>query len=149
MIFETIAAIKVANDAIGAVKELLGNVQSIGQIGDHLTKITDAKEELKQKADEGDLRAFMQLEEIQKQEYQLKQMMIYQGRPGLWDDYQKFQATRRQIRENEIKRQEAAKAHRRRQIRDWCVGIAITACVLSAIGLLGYIFYWLAQTRVD
>ena len=145
MIFETIAAIKVANDAIGAVKELLGNVQSIGQIGDHLTKITDAKEELKQKADEGDLRAFMQLEEIQKQEYQLKQMMIYQGRPGLWEDYQNFQRTRKQIRENEIKRKEAAKAHRRRQIRDWCIGIALTIGVLSAIGLVGYIFYWISK----
>ena len=145
MIFEAIAAVKVANDAIGAVKELLSNVQSIGQIGDHLTKITDAKEELKQKADEGDLRAFMQLEEIQKQEYQLKQMMIYQGRPGLWEDYQKFQATRRQIRENEIKRQEAAKAKRRRQIRDWCIGITIAVGVLSAVGLVGYVFYWISK----
>jgi len=145
VIFEAIAAVKVANDAIGAVKELLGNVQSIGQIGDHLTKITDAKEELKQKADEGDLRAFMQLEEIQKQEYQLKQMMIYQGRPGLWEDYQNFQRTRKQIRENEIKRKEAAKAHRRRQIRDWCIGIAVTVGVLSAIGLVGYIFYWISK----
>ena len=145
MIFEAIAAVKVANDAIGAVKELLGNVQSIGQIGDHLTKITDAKEELKQKADGGDLRAFMQLEEIQKQEYQLKQMMIYQGRPGLWEDYQKFQATRRQIRENEIKRQEAAKAQRRRQIRDWMLGIALTIGILSAVGLVGYVFYWISK----
>ena len=145
MIFEAIAAVKVANDAIGAVKELLSNVQSIGQIGDHLTKITDAKEELKQKADEGDLRAFMQLEEIQKQEYQLKQMMIYQGRPGLWEDYQNFQRTRKQIRENEIKRKEAAKAHRRRQIRDWCIGIAVTVGVLSAIGLVGYVFYWISK----
>ena len=145
MIFEAIAAVKVANDAIGAVKELLSNVQSIGQIGDHLTKITDAKEELKQKADEGDLRAFMQLEEIQKQEYQLKQMMIYQGRPGLWEDYQNFQRTRKQIRENEIKRQEAAKAHRRRQIRDWCIGITVTIGILSAIGLVGYVFYWISK----
>ena len=145
MIFEAIAAVKVANDAIGAVKELLSNVQSIGQIGDHLTKITDAKEELKQKADGGDLRAFMQLEEIQKQEYQLKQMMIYQGRPGLWEDYQKFQATRRQIRENEIKRQEAAKAQRRRQIRDWGIGITITIGILSAVGLVGYVFYWISK----
>ena len=145
MIFEAIAAVKVANDAIGAVKELLSNVQSIGQIGDHLTKITDAKEELKQKADEGDLRAFMQLEEIQKQEYQLKQMMIYQGRPGLWEDYQKFQATRKQIRENEIKRQEAAKAQRRRQIRDWGLGITITIGILSAVGLIGYVFYWISK----
>ena len=145
MIFEAIAAVKIANDAIGAVKELLGNVQSIGQIGDHLTKITDAKEDLKKKADDGDLRAFMQLEEIQKQEYQLKQMMIYEGRPGLWTDYLNFQETRKKIKQNEIKRQEAAKAKRRRQIRDWSIGLAISIGVLSAVGLVGYIFYWLSK----
>jgi len=145
MIFEAIAAVKIANDAIGAVKELLGNVQSIGQIGDHLTKITDAKEDLKKKADDGDLRAFMQLEEIQKQEYQLKQMMIYEGRPGLWQDYLNFQETRKKIKQNEIKRQEEAKAKRRRQIRDWSIGLAISIGVLSAVGLVGYIFYWISK----
>jgi len=145
MLFEAIAAVKVANDAIGAVRELLGNVQSVSQIGDHLTKLTDAKDELRQKADEGDMRAFMQYEEIRKQEYQLKQMMIYEGRPGLWDDYQKFQQTRRQLREAQAKREEKAKARRRRQIRDWSIGIAISVGVLSAIGLVGYIFYWLSK----
>ena len=37
MIFETIAAIKVANEAISAVKEMVNNVQSIGQMGSQLT----------------------------------------------------------------------------------------------------------------
>ena len=147
MIFEAIAAIKVANEAIGAVKELIGNVESIGQVGSHLTKLTDAKDEIQKKADEGDLDAFMQLEEIKKQEYQIKQMMIYQGRPGLWDDWQKFQQTRRDLREKARQRELAKIARRKRLIKDWCIGIAVTIGVLSAVGIAVYILYWLITTK--
>ena len=147
MIFEAIAAIKVANEAIGAVKELIGNVESIGQVGSHLTKLTDAKDELQKKADEGDLNAFMQLEEIKKQEYQIKQMMIYQGRPGLWDDWQKFQQTRRDLREKARQRELAKIARRKRLIKDWCIGIAVSIGVLTAVGIAVYILYWLITTK--
>ena len=147
MIFEAIAAIKVANEAIGAVKELIGNVESIGQVGSHLTKLTDAKDEIQKKADEGDLNAFMQLEEIKKQEYQIKQMMIYQGRPGLWDDWQKFQQTRRDLREKARQRELAKIARRKRLIKDWCIGIAVSIGVLTAVGIAVYILYWLITTK--
>jgi len=147
MIFEAIAAIKVANEAIGAVKELIGNVESIGQVGSHLTKLTDAKDELQKKADEGDLNAFMQLEEIKKQEYQIKQMMIYQGRPGLWDDWQKFQQTRRNLREKARQRELAKIARRKKLVKEWCIGIAVSIGVLSAVGIAAYILYWLITTK--
>jgi len=147
VIFEALAAIKVANEAIGAVKELIGNVESIGQVGSHLTKLTDAKDEIQKKADEGDLNAFMQLEEIKKQEYQIKQMMIYQGRPGLWDDWQKFQQTRRDLREKARQRELAKIARRKRLIKDWCIGIAVSIGVLSAVGIAVYILYWLITTK--
>jgi len=147
MIFEAIAAIKVANDAIGAVKELINNVDSIGQIGAHLTKLTDAKDEIKKKAEEGDLDAFVQLEEIQRQEYQIKQMMIYNGRPGLWDDWCRFQQTRRELRNAQAKREAQAKAKRRRQIYDWTIGIALSVSILSAVGLIGYLFYYISKVK--
>jgi len=44
MIFEAIAAIKIANEAIGAIKEFAGHVQSVGEMGPQLTKLADAKE---------------------------------------------------------------------------------------------------------
>lgn len=147
MIFEAIAAIKVANDAIGAVKELLSNVDSISQVGSHLTKLADAKDEIKKKAEEGDLDAFLQLEEIQKQEYQLKQMMIYQGRPGLWDDWQRFQQTRRTLRENEQRREEAKKAKRKQQIVDWSIGLTVGVGILSAVGFIVYVLYYISKVK--
>ena len=53
----------------------------------------------------------MALEQIREQEEQLKQIMIYAGRPGLWHDWQRFQAKARIARrEAEIERVEKTKA---------------------------------------
>ena len=49
MIFEALAAIKIANEAIGAIKEFAGHVQSVGEMGPQLTKLADAKEEIEKK----------------------------------------------------------------------------------------------------
>ena len=37
----------------------------------------------------------MALEELRQKEEELKQIMIYVGRPGLWADWQRFQAQAR------------------------------------------------------
>ena len=51
----------------------------------------------------------MALEKIKEQEEQLKQIMIYAGRPGLWHDWQKFQAkariARREAEQERVKRE--------------------------------------------
>ena len=51
----------------------------------------------------------MALEQIREQEEQLKQIMIYTGRPGLWHDWQRFQAKAR------VARKEAEEAARRKR----------------------------------
>lgn len=147
MIFEAIAAIKIANEAIGAIKEFAGHVESVGQMGKDLTKLADAKEDLEKKAKDGDMECFFELENIKRQEYEIKQMFIYAGRPGLWEDYVTFIENRKRLRENERKRIAAEKARRRKLIKDWGIGIAITIAALSAVGICGYFLYWLISTK--
>ena len=147
MIFEAIAAIKIANEAIGAIKEFAGHVESVGQMGKDLTKLADAKDELQKSAKEGDMEAFWALEDIKRHEAEVKQMFIYAGRPGLWDDYCTFITNRKTLRENEAKRQAAKKARKKKLIKDWSIGIAVTVAVLSAVGIIGYIFYWVVTTK--
>jgi len=147
MIFEAIAAIKIANEAIGAIKEFAGHIQSVGEMGPQLTKLADAKEEIEKKAKDGDMECFFELEKIRQREAEIKQMFIYQGRAGLWDDYCKFIANRKQLKENERKRIAEAKARRQKQIKEWSIGIAVALAVLSAVGLIGYIFYWIVTTK--
>jgi len=143
MIFEAIAAIKIANEAIGAIKEFAGHVQSVGEMGPQLTKLADAKEEIEKKAKDGDMECFFELEKIRAREAEIKQMFIYNGRAGLWDDYCKFIANRKQLRENERKRAEAKKLARKKAIKNGlmygAVGVFTLGIVGGAVALLLYL----------
>lgn len=134
MIFEAIAAIKIANEAIGAIKEFAGHVSSVGEMGPQLTKLADAKENIQKKAADGDMDAFFALEKIRQQEAEIKQMFIYAGRAGLWEDYQRFMATRKELREKERKRVEARKLAKKKAIRD---GIRYSVAGLLILGVVG------------
>jgi hypothetical protein len=147
MIFEAIAAIKIANEAIGAIKEFAGHVESVGAMGKDLTKLADAKDELEKSAKDGDMEAFWALEDIKKHEYEVKQMFVYAGRPGLWDDYCTFIRNRKQMRENEKKRAEAKRVAKRKAIKN---GLIVSAGLLGGItlvGVAGLIIYWLVSLR--
>ena len=147
MIFEAIAAIKIANEAIGAIKEFAGHCQSVGEMGKDLTKLADAKEELQKSAKDGDMEAFWALEDIKRHEAEVKQMFIYNGRAGLWDDYCKFIENRKTLRENEKKRAEAKRLAKRKAIKN---GLIVTAGLLGGItliGVAGLIVYWLISLK--
>ena len=143
MIFEAIAAIKIANEAIGAIKEFAGHVESVGQMGKDLTKLADAKDELQKSAADGDMEAFWALEDIKRHEAEVKQMFIYNGRPGLWEDYVKFIDNRKTLRENERKRAEAKRLARKKAIKNGlmygAVGIFTLGLVGGAVALLLYL----------
>jgi len=145
MILEAIAAVKIANEAIGAIKEFAGHVESVGQMGSHLTKLSDAKEEIEKKTQAGDMDAFIALEDIKRHETEIKNMFIYSGRPGLWEDYCKFIANRKQMRANAQKRQLLEQQRRKRLIKDWAIGIGVTLAALSAIGLFILLLVWVSK----
>jgi hypothetical protein len=147
MILEAIAAVKVANDAIGAIKEMAGNIDSIGQIGKHLSKLTDAEVEIQKKADQGDMDAFFELERIKNHKQSIKTMFIYQGRPGLWEDWLRFEKTRKELQKKERERQAAKLARKKRIIKETCLTVVLALAILSAVGFIGFLFYWISQQR--
>jgi hypothetical protein len=146
MILEALAAVKIANEAIGAIKEFAGHVESVGQMGSQLTKLADAKDEIEKKAQAGDMDAFLALEDIHRHETEIKNMFIYSGRPGLWEDYCKFIANRKMLRERAQKRELLKKQRRKRLIKDWAIGIGVTLAALSAIGLFILLLIWIAKS---
>ena len=147
MIFEAIAAIKIANEAIGAIKEFAGHVNSVGEMGKDLTKLADAKAELQKSAADGDMEAFWALEDIKRHEAEVKQMFIYNGRAGLWDDYCNFIANRKQLRENERKREEAKKLARKKAIQNGFLYVAVGIAVVGVVGGAVAFIYWLITLR--
>lgn len=122
-----ISAVKAANEAIGALKEMAGHVTSVGQMGKDLTKLADAHEELEKEAADGDMEAFWALEDIRKKEYEIKQLFIYAGRPRLWEDYQTFIRNRKELKKKQEEREKARRLAKRKAIKN---GLIVTFAVL-------------------
>jgi len=133
-----LAELAAANAAFAVIKTAVQNGKDIAAAGSAIANFVGAKEDLQRKASKkgngSDLEEFMALEQIREQEEQLKQIMIYAGRPGLWGDWQRFQAKARTAR----REAEVAAAKRRRKIVDWTLVIVISAALLAT--LVGFIF---------
>jgi hypothetical protein len=113
-----LAELAAANAAFAVIKTAVQNGKDIAAAGSAIASFVGAKEDLQKKAQKrgngSDLEEFMALEQIREQEEQLKQIMIYAGRPGLWADWQKFQAKARVAR----REAEEAAIRKRRKIID-------------------------------
>jgi len=112
-----LAELAAANAAFSVIKSFISNGKELTGCAKHISDFVFAKEAIQKKANKqkskgggADLEEFMALEEIREKEEELKKMMIYLGRPGLWQDWQEFQAEARKSRRYQekmaIKRQE-------------------------------------------
>jgi hypothetical protein len=132
-----LAELAAANAAFAVIKTAVQNGKDIAAAGSAIANFVGAKEDLQRKASKkgngSDLEEFMALEQIREQEEQLKQIMIYAGRPGLWGDWQRFQAKARIAR----REAEVAAAKRRQKMIDWTLIIMISSALLAI--LVGFI----------
>ncbi len=130
-----IAELVAANAAFTAIKTAIQNGRQIADVASQVGKYVNATEDLRRKGEKkkraggADLEEFMHLEKLRQQEEELKQLMIYTGRPGLWHDWIKFQA---QARKDRL----AAAEARRRKIEQWIeIAIIVLVCVVGTVGL--------------
>ena len=98
-----IAELAAANAAFGVIKETIANGKELYEAGEALAKYFGLKAEIQKKAHEhgykSDLEAFMATEQLKEYEDALKQMMIWQGRSGLWTDWLDYQKKMKESRE--------------------------------------------------
>ena len=136
-----IAELVAANAAFTAIKTAIQNGRQIADVASQVGKYVNATEDLRKKGEKkkraggADLEEFMHLEKLRQQEEELKQLMIYTGRPGLWHDWQKFQA---QARKDRLA---AAEAHRKK-VKKWTeIAIIVLLFVLGLFGIAA-LFSW-------
>jgi hypothetical protein len=138
-----IAELAAANAAYDVIKQSIQNGQEIYEAAEAMAKYFGLKQEIQRKAHEhgykSDLEAFMAAEQLKAQEEELKQMMIYQGRGGMWNDWLQYQAQMKRSREEEELQAKRAKAKRKKVLID---GIIIGFAVLTAFAALG-VFFWI------
>ena len=97
-----IAELAAFNAAFSVVKEFVANGKDLSECFGYIGQMTTAKEDLKLKHDKkgftSDAEEFAALEQIKQAEDQLRELMQYYGRAGLWEDFVKFQAEARKAR---------------------------------------------------
>ena len=141
-----LAELAAANAAFSIIKKAVQNTGDLAKAGRAISDFVIAKEELQRKANKrkkagvrsSDLEEFMALEKIRQQEQELKQFMIYCGRAGLWQDWQKFQA---QARKERRVREELAK-RRRAEIAE-ALGLGAAGLLVASMvaGLVAWVLW--------
>lgn len=136
-----LAELAAANAAFDVIKQTLANGKEIYDAGEALATYFGLKTEIQKKAHQhgykSDIAAFMAAEQLAAKETELKEIMIYQGRGGMWDDWLRFQAEMKRSREEEEREQRIAKAKRKRMILNifnWtALGVLLTVLAISAV----------------
>lgn len=144
-----IAEIAAANAAFAVIKGALANGKELHQLGSRVFDYFDNKAKIQESATKkgggSDLEEFMALENLRQQEEELRERMVYAGRPGMWNDWQKFQAQAARKRREDAeaaKRESARRAARLAQLTEY-LAIGMASLVLAALLIYGIILYML------
>jgi hypothetical protein len=142
-----LAEIAAANAAFAVIKAALANGKELHQLGSRVFDYFDNKAKIQEKATQkgngSDLEEFMALERLKQQEEELRERMVYAGRPGMWDDWVKFQAaaSRRRREQKEAAAREAARrAERAARLTEQIV-LGMAAVILTGLIIYGIVLY--------
>ena len=145
-----LAELAAANAAFSVIKQFVSNGKELSGCAKHISDFVFSKEELEKKAKRkkakgvggSDLEEFMALEQIKEKEEELKKIMIYLGRPGLWQDWQSFQAEARKSR----RYQEKMAEKRKEELIEYLgYGIAFVIVIFFAGLMAWFVGKWIGR----
>ena len=138
-----LAELAAANAAFAVIKNAVSNGRELSQYAGKIGEIVGAKEALQKKVNKKkathqstDFEEFMALERVKEQEDELKQIMIYCGWPGLWQDWVRFQVEARKAR------REAEEANKKK-IQWWIEVTIISVAMIIGVAALVLFVWWL------
>ena len=142
-----IVELMAANAAFSVIKQALANGKELSALGSRVFDYFDNKAIIQERATKkgggSDMEEFMALEQLNAQEVELRERMVYAGRPGMWGDWQKFQAAAAR-RRREAKEEAAREAKRRqKQLEDMAeyIAIGVGVVILTALLVGGIVLY--------
>ena len=146
-----------ANAAYSVIRTAISNGRELTDCAKSISQFTLAHDDLKKAhqnkkssvwskflgKEDNDLETFMYLEQLKQKEEELKQMMIYVGRPGLHSDWVRFQVEARKRRQEEAKE----KARRKEELKETLENIGLVFAALLFIGIILTFFVWIAMRK--
>ena len=149
-----IAELAAFNAAFGVVRAAINNGRDIMSCANQIGDMIGAEEQLKARGDRkknsmwsklagkdaNDFEEFMALEKMRNQRKELMSALQVYGRPGLKNDFLKFEAEARKKR-----RAQAVLAEQRKQaIVEWTVGILVAT---GGIAIMAFILYFVGKDQ--
>jgi hypothetical protein len=143
-----LAELMAANAAFQVIKEAVQNSGDLMNAGNAIFQYFDNKSAIQKKYEDKaknskttDIEEFFALEQLKKQEVELREMMQWQGRAGMWTDWLEFQ------KQAKHKRIAAEKAELRkaaaRRAKAWAIaGWGLIGSLLSILIVFGL---WIAD----
>jgi hypothetical protein len=138
-----IAELMAANAAFAVIKEAVQNSgdlmnagQAVFQYFDQKSAIQKKYEDKAKKAKTNDIEEFFALEQLKKQETELREIMQWQGRAGMWTDWLEFQKQAKQKREEARKAELRAAAARKAKMIA-VAGWSFVAMLLTTLMVIG------------
>jgi len=144
-----LAELAAANAAFAVIKGALANGKELSALGSRVFDYFDNKAVIQEKATKkgggSDMEEFMALEQLKQQEEELRERMVYAGRPGMWDDWVKFQAAasrRRREAKEEAAREILRRKERAAKLVEFIV-IGMATAILAGLIIYGIVLYML------
>ena len=132
-----LAEIAAANAAFATIKMALKNGRELydcaNSCADYFTNKSSIARRSKRNGNKTQFQAFMELEKLKKQEEWIREWMIYAGRPGLYDDWLKFQSECKRQRAAELNKRSAERAENNQfvaTLMKWTLGILIGLSII-------------------
>lgn len=139
-----LAELALANAAFAVIKEAVQNSGDLMNAGKAIFQYFDSKSAIQKKYEDksknarsNDIEEFFALEQLKKQETELREMMQWQGRAGMWTDWLQFQ---KEAKEKRVaaERAELRKAAARRA-KAWAIlGWGFITILFSTLMALGF-----------
>jgi hypothetical protein len=142
-----IAEIAAANAAFAVIKGALANGKELHQLGSRVFDYFDNKAKIQENATKkgggSDMEEFMALEQLKQQEEELRERMVYAGRPGMWDDWVKFQAaaSRRRREQKEAAAREVLRRQERAAKITEQIVLGVATVILAVMLVYGIVLY--------
>jgi hypothetical protein len=144
-----LAELAAANAAFAVIKGALANGKELSALGSRVFDYFDNKAVIQEKATKigggSDMEEFMALEQLRQQEEELRERMVYAGRPGMWDDWVKFQAAsarRRREAKEEAAREILRRKARAARLTEYIV-MGMATAILAGLIVYGIVLYML------
>jgi len=142
-----LAELAAANAAFSVIKQALANGKELSALGSRVFDYFDneavIQERLTKNGGASDSAEFAAMEQLRQQKELLRESMVYAGRPGLWDDWLKFQAAaarRRREQKEAAERERLRRAARLAQLTEY-IALGMASIVLAALMIYGIVIY--------